>query len=422
MKKLVGIITVLALFTSVASAELLKNFKANGSIEALSITANNASDYDDAGVNDKYSETKARVIVGATFDLNDDVDAKVTAIKSDRHYGETTLAPQNANGILSAFTFEEAYINLKGVLGLDHRIGRQHYNTSDNLVIYYGPTGWFAEGLGAGAALDGWSSTYTKDKLTIGAISAKVFETAGSNTTMIDSDLYGLTANYDLYEYLNPGFYYYQRDDRTAGVTLQDKLTVMGVTAKGKVVGFNYGFEYAMNGGGDKANAGTSVDEEYAGTLMALSANYDLDVAKVGKFNFMGQYIVGSGDKTATDKKDKEFYDIRSNFRPGLIASGLAGGITSPGELTAMILGVNLTPNKWDGKLNLDAKMYNAKYTERTLDGIGTELDLIATWTHSDDVCLKLAYAMFTPDQDFAGVGAETDAASLINFYMNVKF
>ncbi len=427
MKKLVGIITVLALFTSVASAELLKNFKAEGSLEILSLTSDNQDFSKKSLTDDKYSETKARVIVGATFDLNDDVDAKITAIKSDRYYGDTTATNRDANSVLTNFVFEEAYINLKGVLGMDHRLGRQEYGTPGDLVIYYGPAGWYVEGLGAGVRLDGWTATYKKDKLTVGAVSAKTFEAAASNASMIDTDLYGITAAYDLgYEYLNPSFYFYQEDDGTPGVGNHVKGNVLGVKANGKFMGFNYGAEYAMNSGGDNANAGTGTDEEYAGTLMALNADYDLD-AEFGKFNFMGRYVMGSGDKNITDKKDKEFHDINANFRPGLIlggsgVSGALGTVTSPSNLTVMILGANFTPNKWDGKLNLDAKMYNTKYTEATNDGIGSELDLVASWMHSDDVCLKLAYAMFNPDQDYAGVGAKTDASTLMNFYVNVKF
>jgi Gram-negative porin len=423
MKKLVGIITVLALFTSVASAELLKNFKANGSLEVLSMTANNASDFD-ADANDKFSQTEARVIVGATFDLNDDVDAKVTLMKSDRQYNSAAGNVQNVTNIQGAFNFMEAYINLKAVLGMDHRIGKQQYGTPGDLVVYFGPSGWYVRGLGVGSAVDGWSATYKKDKLTIGALSAKVVEGAG--LAMNDTDLYGVTAAYDFgYEYLNPSFYYYQGDDRTAA-GVQDKVTVMGLKANGKFMGFNYGAEYAMNGGGDNSNAGTGNNENYTGTLMALNANYDLD-AGFGKFNFMGRQIIGSGDKATVNKDDETFQDINANFRPGLIlgGSGVKGAmtdITSPANLTVTILGANFTPNAFDGKLNLDAKMYNSKYTEATNDGIGTELDLVASWMHSDDVCLKLALASFTPDSDYAVTATKEDSVYLMNFYLNVKF
>ena len=431
MKKLVGIITVLALFTSVASAELLKNFKANGSIEVLNITADNTSDYNSDAA-DKRSETKARVIIGATFDLNDDVDAKVTLVKSDRYYGDTVAPQTAAGGTIDAFTFEEAYINMNGVFGLDHRLGRQHYGTPGDLVIYYGPAGWYVEGLGAGSALDGWSSVYKKDKLTIGAVSAKVFEAAGSNAAMNDVDLYGVTANYDLYEYMNPGFYYYQKDDRLVANTLQKKLTVMGVTAKGKFMGFNYGFEYAMNGGSDHNLTATS-DMNYKGTLLALNADYALDVPVIGKFVFMGRQVIGSGDKTTGDKDDKKFYAINANFRPGFIAGGLTGAITSPSNLTVTTLGANLTPNKWDGKLNICSKIHNLSYTEDvtwttvTADAIGTEIDLLLTWNHSDDVALHAYYAMFSPDNDYTKVDttsltAKDDMVTLLGLNASVKF
>ncbi|MBU2530620.1 MAG: porin [Elusimicrobia bacterium] len=414
MKKLVGIITVLALFTSVASAELLKNFKANGSIEVLSITADNAVFFN-KDTNDKYSETEARVVVGATFDLNDDVDAKITAIKTDQQYGSGTT--QDANDILSAFEFYEAYINLKGVLGMDHRIGKQFYGTPGDMVIYYGPSAWYARYLGA-SNMEGWTANYKKDKLTVGAITGKALES--TNNTMNDIDLYGVTASYDLYEYLNPGFYYYQKDDRSTFLS-PIRLSVMGVKANGKVAGFNYAAEYAMNGGSDH---GLTTDMNYRGTLMHLNADYGLEVG-FGKFVFMGKYVMGSGDKTTGNKDDKQFRPINPNYRPGLILGGTGTGafttITSPSNLTTMTYGANFTPNKWDGKLNLDAKMVMAKYTEATLDGLGNEIDFVTTWNHSDDVTLKLALARFSPDKDIA-ILAKKDAVNLVNFYANVKF
>ena len=98
-----------------------------------------------------------------------------------------------------------------------------------------------------------------------------------------------------------------------------------------------------------------------------------------------------------------------------------------------MTLGADLTPNKWDGKLNLCAKMVNLKYTEEktwttvTSDAIGNELDFLVTWNHSEDVALKAYYAMLSPDSDYTKITgtsltAKDDISTLLGFNVNVKF
>jgi len=420
MKKVLAITAVLALLTSVASAELLKNFKYDGSLEVLSITADNAITFDkDKAPNDKYSETVSRVCIGATFDLNDNASAKVTVAKAGRKY-DSGLFQTAAGGTIDSFVFFESYLALDDVLGMNHKIGKQFYGNPGDIVIYYGPSGWFVRGLGA-SSIEGWTGVWKKDKLAIGAMAGKVVE--GNTNAMTDTDLYGFTVSYDLFDYLNPAMYYYQSDDRSTAA-LQDKLIVMGLKAAGKYMDLSYSAEYAMNGGSDH-NLTATTDMNYKGTAMKIDADYVLDVNKIGKFVFMGQYAMGSGDKTAGNKDDKTFYAINPNFKPGIILGGIGTGaittISSLGNLTVTTLGANFTPNKWDKKLNLDAKMYTLKYTEATNDGIGSEIDFVATWNHSDNVSLKAAYAMFSPDKDIA-IASKKDTVTLMNFYVNVKF
>src|SRR3989339_70580 len=119
MKKVIGMLAVVALVSSVASAELLKNFKADGKVEFNAYTTNNNTD-SDADLKDKTSDVDARVQLNATFDLAEDVNAVVSAIKNNvitgRQFGENS---EDANTVLSNLFFEHAYLNLKGVLGFD---------------------------------------------------------------------------------------------------------------------------------------------------------------------------------------------------------------------------------------------------------------------------------------------------------------
>ena len=361
---------------------------------------------------------------GMNFDLNDDVNAQVTFAKYNRPWadqaGAGVQSEENIDNITANVDIAEAYINLKGILNAEHKVGRQFHGTPGDIVIYYGPSGMNIVSY-AVKAIDAWTGVWKYDKLEITGLMGKVFDKSAS--AMSDTDVYGLTASYDLgNEFLNPSAYVYQKDDRSVLANIARKGNVLGVKATGKFMGFNYKGEYAMNSGSDKVTTpGTSI--EYNGNAIKLNADYDLD-AGFGKFTFTGEFGRGTGDKTTTATKDEDFMAVNNNYAPGLLFSGVGVGATNTGlgNLTTYNVGAKLVPNKWDGKLNLCVKMFSFKYTEATADKIGTELDLTATWNHSEDVALRLALASFSPDQDFAGVGAKTDAKTLLGFDVNVKF
>ncbi|MCG2725616.1 MAG: hypothetical protein L6420_05045 [Elusimicrobia bacterium] len=417
MKKLVGIITVLALFTSVASAELLKNFKYDGSILVKNVTVDNTNF--DKDTEDKYSNTKTRVVFGMNFDLNEEANAQVTFAKYNRTWndqaGTGVQSEEDIDNLTANIDVAEAYLNLKGVLGLDHKVGRQFYGNEGDIVIYYGPSAMKSVAY-AVQALDAWSGVWKKDKLTVTGVMGKVNDF--SATTMRDHDVYGVTAKYDYSEKINPSAYVYQSDNRLTTVNISNRLNVAGVKVEGKVEGIGYMAEYAMNTG---TNDNTPLD--YKGSAMKFNADYGLNADKIGKFTFMGEYAMGSGDDNATDTDNKVFTAINSNYIPGLIYGGIGGigAAVNLGNLTTYNVGVNFTPNKWE-KLALCGKYYTFKYSEKvgTAENIGSEMDFAAVWNHSDNVMLKASYAMFTPDKDIAAVN--NDAQTLFGFDVNVKF
>jgi len=153
---------------------------------------------------------------------------------------------------------------------------------------------------------------------------------------------------------------------------------------------------------------------------MKLNADYGLD-AGFGNFTFLGEYAMGTGDKTSATKNEK-FTAINHNYVPGLIFGGLGVGAanTGLGNLTTFNAGVKFTPKSIE-KLTLCGNFYNFDYTEKvgTVEKIGTELDFGAAWKHSDNVFLKASYAMFTPDNDFS---ANDDAKTLLGLDAVVKF
>jgi len=416
-------LAVVAFASSMASAELLKNFKADGSVEALGQLVND-TDFN-SSVGDKYGDIKNRVMVNAGFDLNEDANAVVSVVKCDRSYGQ---APQTANTLLNQFTFEQAYLNLKGVFGVDHKIGRQYYGNDGDIVLYYGPANWYTRGLSATpVALDGWTATWSKNKLAISAIMAKLTEAAPVpvTTANTDKDLYGITASYDLNnEFVKPAAYFYEQKDRTAAPNKLNNKDVIGVKATGSFKGLNYKGEYAMNMGKNN-NLAPNSDNKYQGFAIKINADYGMDF--MGKVVFMGEFAMGSGDKTTGNKADKGFQDIKANYRPGLIAGGL-GTITNLNNHTIWNLGANWTPAKVE-KLNLEAKYYDFSSTQKAaasnVSRAGGEADLVATWNHSQNVALKLGLGAFMPTKKYAFVTqstTKTNPTTLVDLYMNVKF
>jgi hypothetical protein len=235
-----------------------------------------------------------------------------------------------------------------------------------------------------------------------------------------DVDLYGITGHYDLTEVVKPSLYVYEAKSRATGSFKLNNLIVAGLKANGKYMGFNYSGEYAMNAGNNTSVA-ANTNNKYKGSAIKLNADYGFDV--MGKLVVMAEYAMGTGDKKV-DASQKGFQDINANYRPGLIAGGVgvAGfAPTSLENLTTWNAGANWAPSKVE-KLDLGVKYYSYAFTQKVgvKKQIGTEADLVATWTHSKNVALKAGFAMFNPVKKFTG--GKTDAVTLGNLYMNVKF
>ncbi len=431
MKKVIGMLAVVALVSSVASAELLKNFKYDGKVEVNAYHMTNAYDFN-SKTKDTDSDIQTRVQLNAGFDLNEDVNAVVSAIKNNRSYGNTgTATGESIDGITAAVTFEQAYLNLKGVLGIDHKLGRQYYGNEGDLVVYYGPTGYpYIWGLPV-SALDAWTGWYKTGKWDMHAVSGKVTNTyaaaplPGSDT---DINLNGFVANYDLMTDLKLGAYVYEKKSWQASTVTDLTLDVTGVKATGKFMGFDYYAELAKNYG---RAANTATDKNYTGTAFLANAKYGIDL--MGKLSFMGEFAMGSGDDKTTDKKMKAFHSINSDYRPGAIngqvMSGLSG-ITDSG-LTTWNVGAKWNPSKVE-KLDLTAKYFYFAPTETKLDGvkigyttIGTELDFAANWKHSENVNVRGTLAAFMPDKKYATTvygGTKHDAVNYAGLDFIVKF
>lgn len=430
MKKVIGMLAVVAFASSMASAELLKNFKYDGKVEVNAFTTNDADDAN-SKLKDRTSDVDTRVQLNMGFDLNEDANAVVSIVKNDRQHGEGS---QNVHGLINMLNVEQAYLNLKGVMGFDHKVGRQYYGNEGDLVVYYGPKGWpymsrnlpvvtIADNAMPVSALDAYTGWYKTGKWDFHGVAGKLANDNLSPNT--DTNLTGVVAKYALREEVNLGAYVYEQKMYSA-VSANLTLDVVGVKANGKVAGFDYTAEFAKNYGRQAAAM------NYTGSAFRANAKYGHDF--LGKWTFMGEYAMGSGDKKTTDKKNSAFNSIASDYRPGLFwgsfAAGLNGATPNTG-LTTWNVGATWTPEKQE-KLELGAKYVYLAPTEDKVDGvtigydkIGTEFDLSAAWKHSETVKVIGYLAYFTPDKKFATnfLGAtKHDPATMLGAAFNVKF
>jgi hypothetical protein len=439
MKKVIGILALLVFAGNIASAELLKNFKYDGKIEVNAYTTNNENDTN-SDAKDKTSDVDVRVQLNASFDLTDDVDAVVSAVKCNRQYGNAA-GESVAAGTADGFFMEQAYLNLKGVLGLDHKIGRQYYGNAGDLVVYYGPSIslWdTTAGIGSNQlgmiGLDAWTGWYKNDNLDLHAITAKVAD--GASQPDVDTDLIGVSARYGLMEVLNPSAYIYEQKMTKAAGTADLTMDVIGVKADGKILGFTYKGELAKNYGRQ------GVGKNYTGTAFLANASYELDV--LGKWTFSGEMGIGSGDdKTyAADKDINTFTEIMSDYRPGFIWGGVSG-TEGLGNLTTWNLGATWNPEMIE-KLTLGGRLYHfsptvtkinstaagAAKTDIGYDTYGNEFDLCANWQHNENVSLKGYYAMMKGDDDFLDMNDDAinnnsnkdDIVTALGVALTVKF
>lgn len=424
MKKVIGILVVVAFASSVASAELLKNFKYDGKVEVNAYQTTNANDLN-SKIKDKDTDVQSRVQVNLGFDLNDDANAVVSIVKNNRQYGDVK---ENVNTIQGQLAFEQAYMNLKGVLGIDHKLGRQYYGNAGDLVVYYGPNMYPYSAAMPVSALDAWTGWYKTGKWDMHAISGKVANTNNGVLADTDVNLNGFVASYDLKAELKIGAYIYERKSMQAAATTDLTLDVAGVKASGKFMGFDYYAEFAKNYG---RNATPVVN--YSGSAFLANAKYAYDF--LGKWTFMGEYAMGSGDNKNTDKKNKAFNSVNSDYRPGAIWGrtniGLGNsGILADTGLTTWNVGAKWTPSGVE-KLDLTAKYFFFSPTETKLNGVkigytnvGTEIDFSANWKHSESVNVRGTLASFMTDKKYATTGgfAKHDPVNYAGLDFIVKF
>jgi len=348
-------------------------------------------------------------MINASFDLNNDANAVVSVVKNNRKYGDPS---EDANIIQSLFFFEQAYLNLKGVLGMDHKLGRQYYGKPGDVVIYFGPIMWpYVDGMTVNA-IDGWTGWYKNGNWDIHAILAT--EVNSTSTPNADKRLSGINASTKIDRW-NLNAYYYNENNKLS--TGSDYTGVLGARANWEcmfVKGLNLGLEYDRNTGKNTSN-----DLKHQGYLYKVNADYSMDL--MGKLGLEAEYFFASGDENYTDKKDKQYASINGDYRPGIINGG---SFTTPATGSGSLIynfGINWTPEKLN-KLNLTAKYYDFSADKKaglTKKHEGSEFDIVATWNHSENISVKGYYATFMPEKKN---NANHDSATMLGASFVVKF
>jgi hypothetical protein len=189
------------------------------------------------------------------------------------------------------------------------------------------------------------------------------------------------------------------------------------------------GIEYAQNGGQSNGTGPGGAASDFKGNAMLLNAAYD---NQEGGWGAHLRYANASGDdpsETSPTADDEAFHDFStvgwavSDYRIGEILSNSNALTTGPGQqvgldtggfgagLTVINIGGKYLLPILDGKVtgHLDYFVSNVNETPAGVDdGVGTEIDLVFKYMHSENVSAALGYATFSPEKGFLNSYAGT--------------
>ncbi len=462
MKKFLGSVLALALLlvASQAKADLLKGLKFNGSVEMDATSAQNVINLN-TQAGSRIGAAQTRVLLGADWDLLDDVHAKVTLNKNDRVYGSGDGAGANKGQSLTQIqnnvTVEQAYFKIDKVFGyVDSSFGRMFYGDEGDLVIYYGPR-HNQYGMTV-TAIDAGRFDYNGEKFYVTGVVGKQFNAVnaiGSNggALQFQKDLRGLVAGTKGMENVEGKVYLYNSLTHMTGAAApqpNDNLYVAGLKVKGKLMGAYGSIELAQNFGSNRVNtAGTAAltqPANYEGRALLADVGYKADVGNIGTFNPWGELGIGTGGSSDNGSaKNTNFQSIATDYRPGAIygrfdtnaslvlGSGVNVNTASNGLTNRVIygFGVKVTPSAVN-KLTAGLAFWDYRFYQLTAADkaaakgnrhIGSEIDLTGEWKHSENVSFNGALGTFqsggyVKNQNTTG----TSPAFLASLNVAVKF
>lgn len=435
--------------------------------------------------NDRIGDAHTRAMLHADWDLLDDVHAKVTLVKggdaANRVYGQ---GAESLDNIQTRTIVQQAYVKIDKLFGhVDTTIGRQFYGETGDLIIYYGPRDNFGQRVNA---IDAFRADWNGEHMQVTGIAGRTKDadplaanTAG-NITGGDVDIRGLVVSCNKHENVKPAVYLYNRVTHarnglgaTAGSAgtnasgKNDNLFVAGFKVKGEGAGFSGSLEFAKNFGQDRltydlngvAGNGSAQNVNYTGHAIKLNAAYKADVQDVAVFNPWLEAARGSGDSNASYAGNRNFQSIATDYRPGAIygrfdtnaavALGAAtnnnGYAAASNGLTNRLIwgvGVKATPAALN-KLTTGVQFYRYAFDRLLEDGsglagvagrvgssrpsrnIGSEIDWVNEWKHSENVKVKVTLGSFQPGafiRDIRGANAAVNPAVMAAGDVSIAF
>jgi hypothetical protein len=294
VKKLLGSTLALVLLVpTMANAELLKNLQVSGSLDVADVSANNITDFSTTKY-DKLNTIQTRLMVGADWDLLDDVHSHISLLKNNRTYGS---GAETLTSVQSDIIVQEANVKIDKLFGaLDTKVGRQYYGDPGDMVIYFGPRNDY--GLTV-TALDGATFVWSGDKVGAKVLLAKVsnngLTTSPTNLTSNDFanvTIAGVDVNVKPSDNASGNAYLYDRETVNSGGTTvtgvqgNDYLYVAGLKGKVTMGGAWLKAEIAKDFGTNRnVTAVTGVPTtsgNYTGMAGLLELGDKVDVANVG--------------------------------------------------------------------------------------------------------------------------------------------
>ncbi len=407
VRKLFSLGLAVALIESIscpAHAELFKNFKTDGSIEARAFGIDNLTDRD-GNADDYRSETNTRLMFGANLDLLDDVHARVLADRTSR-YGDTGTKGVDLHTFQTTVLFDNAYVKVDKVFGaVDVTMGRQFYGDNQDLNIYFGPQNddllsvTSADLFRTDAMIaDGW----VKFQGIAGKTADATWPAPGTNT---DTTLFGGEFGTDkLIPMGNLALYYYTAQTHAVKPPAlgNNTLSVGGLRAGGDILaGLGYQAEFLQNFGRNNAIASTP---GYGGNAYFLNLHYGR-LYDNRPFRAHIEYGRGSDDfvAIAPGRRFGLIWGEHSFTGPSTINRGngtIVGNATGLSNLKVLDAGIGVNPIE---KLGVDLNAYRFQYDSSNgaagayTGGVsaGTEYDLIVSWKHSENVSFEANAATF---------------------------
>jgi hypothetical protein len=444
-----------------ANAELLKNFKFNGSVEMDATSARNVQEFDTSQV-DRIGAAQTRVMLGLGWDLLDDVHSKVSLYKNDQVYGQTAgnagpNGEQSLNDIQSAVLVSQAYFKIDKVFGyVDSTFGRQYYGDPGDLIAYYGPK-YDQYGMNV-TSIDGAKFAWAGETVYAAGLAFRPLNPVSPAVNTIGNSGGGLNGQQDILALMAGNkdngnvdgkvSLWNQKTHITQGAAsgANDNLYIAEVKVKGKAAGAYASVEVGYDFG-ENRNSGN--DSRYDGKAVLADLGYQAEVEQIGAAHPWAQLGWGSGNGTTSPgSHNEDFQSIATDYRPGAIygrfdhtaalkfAGDGSGNISSNGLCNRKLwgVGVKATPKAlqkltvggayWD--FNLDKLVDNTLLLSSGPNAagnrhIGSEIDVTGEWKHSENVSFLGTIGDFHPGGLLKNIGGD-DPAFMASLDVTVKF